>query len=129
MREIKFRAWHDNQMWEVRAIDWDYKGKIISCHLENDKNSIKVYLDKKFGDEVELMQYTELKDKNGKEIYEGDILFFEPFGKHNNDRIVKFKQGMFLGELVRNGYNDAITSSDFYKVIGNIHENPELLEV
>lgn len=73
-------------------------------------------------------QYTGLRDMNGREIYEGDIIFFEPFGTHNNDRIVKFEQGCFVGELIRNGYSQTLSSTDLFKIIGNIHENTELLE-
>ena len=67
-----------------------------------------------------LMQYTGLKDKNGKEIYEGDIL------KYHNGRLsdpIEFpKDYMWLSiKIERNNWSDTV------EVVGNIYENPELL--
>ena len=70
MREIKFRAWlkDDKRMIEVRSIDFHEEGNIITVNY----NDIFGF---EFNEnEIELMQYTGLKDKNGKEIYEGDIV-------------------------------------------------------
>ncbi len=80
------------------------------------------------GIEYKILQYTGLKDKNGKEIYEGDILKNEnDFGIHYTD--VVYSEGMFhsryegdLSPMPLNVYND------YHEVVGNIYENPELLE-
>lgn len=92
-----------------------------------------------------LMQYTGLKDKNGKEIYEGDIL---KSGKENKDpkqsysevyfctNSAKFKQqgsfktgGGWSGDLnTWDNYLDKITLLEHWEVIGNIYENPKLLK-
>lgn len=96
--------------------------------------------------DVELMQYTGLKDKNGKEIYEGDILTdYDPDGElFNNecarDRIWVVEYGTkngnnIVGSFVirsahRNTVAFAVTGDwiELLKVIGNIYENPELLK-
>lgn len=120
MREIKFRAWdiQTESMRDVLVIDWvneliDLSGGIIERRPH----------------EVKIMQYTGLKDKDGAEIYEGEIIEFVPLETSSNNRVVKFEKGVFKAELIRSG--SSITLSNFHeseiKVIGNIYENPELL--
>ena len=62
MREIKFRCWYDNQMHKVQDISFRHKNiNLFGADIINFEDGI-------------LMQYTGLKDKNGVEIYEGDII-------------------------------------------------------
>ena len=67
MREIKFRAWSelDKEMFEVASIDL-----LLGLIVRQCENKIKTYV----LEELVLMQFTGLKDKNGKEIYEGGLL-------------------------------------------------------
>ncbi|EAE5643309.1 hypothetical protein I1C49_001732 [Listeria monocytogenes] len=75
-------------------------------------------------DEKTLGQYTGLKDKNGKKIFEGDICWEE----HNECYgVVKFEEGKFL-YVWENIAEDLWEVADDIEICGNIHENPELLE-
>ena len=126
MREIKFRAWekpifnHPGHMFEVDEIWWSKN------RLKENNSAETVY---SLVDCV-LMQYTGLKDKNGKEIYEGDILLksYEKDNKRINVTTYKvfFNAGCFMvvtDDGRRHLLGDEIT---LLEVIGNIYENPEL---
>jgi len=138
MRDIKFRAWdktYKRMNYKVQVGNTDYADKNYTC------NSIWVdYADNKSvgwmnADDkcIDLMQYTGLKDKNGKEIYEGDILKSESWGKGsrllNPYHVVKWGNCGWKAE----GYNGSIRVSPSldikpdFEIIGNIYETPELL--
>jgi hypothetical protein len=96
MREIKFRAWDGKRM--------DYGG--CDCVLRS-------------APEAKVMQYTSLKDRNGKEIYEGDIIKVDDhaglFTIHDLSFVYTFE------------YGDGLVGFTC-EIIGNIYENPELIQ-
>lgn len=127
MREIKFRAWdnENKEMLKVQELDFEdtfYNGRLaIRVEQYND------YFDL---DDMILMQFTGLYDKNGKEIYEGDILQIDvdrAYVKWDN------KYGYFQLIPIGDYYfdSDVIGQALEYleaEVIGNIYDNPELLK-
>ena len=123
MREIKFRAWLKEKkiMGEVLGIDILHKEIFFS----NEDVDCYEHVDFK---NIELMQYTGLKDKNGKEIYEGDILF-ESFGERYYK--VVFKNGSFRAEFEGDFEEYSFDLIDVVaqgcEVVENIYENAELL--
>lgn len=145
VREIKFRAWHKDQelMLTVECIDW------VSKTCESDKIGYVSFKEgiagysENFGgyerteeeyscdlDEVILMQYTGLLDKNHNPIFEGDIL------KWTNERdwVVYFIENECGFYAIQNhgSHENSIKLGDQFNsftVIGNIYENSELLKI
>tara|TARA_R110002072_G_scaffold100778_9_gene222056 strand:+ start:4345 stop:4755 length:411 start_codon:yes stop_codon:yes gene_type:complete len=131
MREIKFRAWDDkNKKWAFK--DFNLLGDVMLFDL------LGQY---KLEEHCELLveQFTGLKDVNSKDIYEGDILSPKFYTKTEfGNCIVGFKNGTFgllkappfitkftalHGAILRGK-----TAANEFVIIGNIHENPKLLQ-
>jgi uncharacterized phage protein (TIGR01671 family) len=128
-RDIKFRIWSNR----VKLfLDIKY------CTMSMDGQYVDVCGDKyNTWDEVTLMQFTGLKDKNGKEIYEGDIVKMPLYGNTIiswNDFVCAFQYEYFAvgkGTATGGRMTNTIYKSDVekkFEVIGNIYENPELLK-
>lgn len=120
MREIKFRAYRKStqNVCDVLSIDFE-KGWVLLD--DGDEEDIPT---------VELMQFTGLHDKNGREIYEGDVV---DIGLKNQDGklvLAPVIYGEYIaGYVLDNGGNGIWQRlTEDCKVIGNIYENPELLE-
>ena len=115
MREIKFRAWDGKALIPLFSINGQ-TGEVVYNGV------VKEY---------PLMQYAGLKDKNGVEIYEGDILgVSDIYGAYTgsitwwNDRWTLAFPGPTDGTL----QNQSLMTVPLPKIIGNIYENPELLK-
>ena len=128
MREIKFRAWLNT---EKRMIDWkdlliekdDEEGFFLWVKDDPNDNHSGATGESDFV----LMQYTGLKDENSTEIYEGDVIeWLDPFGVTVRSQVIydetTASYKTYKGELSH------ISIRPNLKVVGNIYENPELLE-
>jgi hypothetical protein len=113
MREIKFRA-------------WDKTCNVMHSNSFNLENPYQVNIGLANEKDLVWMQYTGLKDKNGKEIYEGDIL-----NTHANFDTPYIREVVWKGCALEfkpiTGFTLCETNTNHFEVIGNIYENPELL--
>lgn len=129
-RDYKFRAWdlHRKEMnYKVLVGNTDHNDKNYTCNsLLCVKGRIVEWRDADEFD-IKLMQFIGLKDKNGNEIYEGDILKYPHRGYKRTFLIEYGRLYNEIGKVVCNGF---IVDDDYDNmiVIGNIYENPELLE-
>ncbi len=132
MKEIKFRAWDKEKGKMFEPTFRAYAGELEELHISLDGRlglrKFDGYHDQSmFPERFEVMQYTGLKDKNGVEIYEGDIVRCFRDGPSE----VVFKKGCFGLETYTSIGNYYYTFDEVYgycEIIGNIYENPELLE-
>ena len=125
MREIKFRAWHKEEkiIGEVLGIDILHKEIFFS------NEDVDCYEHTDFKD-IELMQYTGLKDKNNKEVYEGDIVKLRA---NHGIGVIKYydEWGAFVVEYIK-PRPLVVLGMNYYKedieILGNIYENSELIK-
>lgn len=137
MREIKFRVWNDllKNYLPGDSVCILPNGDIVLYNLAAMMTAYRRPSDMLEGENI-IEQFTGLKDKNGKDIYEGDICSFaSKTGKHTG--VVEWSGDLasFGLRIVKNNFlytfSDLDTMGvnlDTLEVIGNIHENPELME-
>jgi uncharacterized phage protein (TIGR01671 family) len=135
MREFKFRAWDKELKFMTAQLQYfvEFDGSIWFNLGDNEDDLIEQ------SDKLILMQYTGLKDKNGIEIFEGDLCKAKIYGLIEYDMIclIVFKNGCFGIEPIEDyvlieskgkfkSFDQCNTEKNV-EVIGNIYQNPELL--
>jgi uncharacterized phage protein (TIGR01671 family) len=127
MRPIKFRIWHDGLMYMVYEMTFN-ANSLHEVHAQNDE-AWSCYHSSDTNKYV-LMQFTGLLDKNGKEIYEGDIVYAADYWGESgsvywNERQLQWWVKRFSGaeEPLRSPFTDDMV---VFEVIGNIYEHPRL---
>lgn len=125
-REIKFRVWFNGGMYDDADVKIDWVDGIVQVNTTIKMAKEQGYI---------LMQYTGLKDKNGKEIYGGDIII--PANMHDsNINYWVSEDGGVIGlpqEIKWENFSWSLpvcpkNIEEDWEVVGNIYENPELLE-
>lgn len=142
MREIKFRVYLDKMYYQNEYVEYDTnlagidflkKTATFAAYTDGEEadNLQKYSFDENnilYKKDLKIMQYTGLKDKNNKEIYEGDILF-ESFGEKYYK--VVFENGSFRaefeGDFEEHSFDLIDVVAQGCEIVGNIYENPELL--
>ena len=139
-KELKFRVWDktsESMLYQddFERVELDTKNKIVTLIAEEESDKSHYVLDYEEDIEAEIMRYTGLKDKNGKDIYEGDIVSFyndEEYKFKSTNALVIYDSAAFMLEHKKLG-KEYLGEMDIenmcIKIIGNIYENPELLEI
>lgn len=137
-REREFRAWliDEKKMVEVDAIN--FKSEVIFYTVDKEiDGEIIDTLQTRFFKEIELIEYTGLKDKNGVKIFESDIVKIVGYHHSTPHKIEEenfvvvwsFERWVLQRKLKNGGVEETLLGDEDDEVIGNIYENPELLEV
>lgn len=130
-RKIKFRAWDKNNKGFINGFNMIG----FSTGQGAPKRKLQRFSDEWNEEDIELMQYTDLKDIDNREIYEGDILesgYISPMtGQYHSKKfVIEYEKDGFMGKCISHTpFGDTwLRFIDKPKVIGNIFQNPKLLE-
>lgn len=140
MREIKFRAWKNGFPWMMQVLSLEMEPEksgrdgvaLLLDHPCPNTAIIKKRFHKEKVKDLILMQFTGLKDKNGVEIFEGDLI--RQTHLYRMDSCAGGFECVLLKELKDGGsfedshFTVAVLSQDYCEVIGNVYENPELVK-
>ena len=136
MREIKFRAWDEQNKIMHNEVEFIRSGTDRNDWIlfKSDKQKLEdgnVLNNPYFQQQINIMQYTGLFDKQGIEIYDGDILQIELDWGYGPAKIfskVYFENGCFRAKALNSHEDTLLIELPPCEVIGNIYENPELLK-
>ena len=124
--KLKFRAWHMTweELGEVKRIRFDDEGDVRTVLFRGKILGTDTPIDK-----IELMQSTGLVDKNGKEIFEGDIVKMakDVYSEPTYYEVVRHRGGAYRLESKQHGCELWLRHTDC-EVVGNVYENRELLK-
>ena len=139
MREIKFRAWDEKRKSMLYDFNMLYLSKPYAIGKRVNSGCWESYATNEYGQSntIILMQFTGLKDKNGKEIYEGDVMsysgskclecgakqFYEGHGKYQIEWGGGVEVGFGCYEINGDNYMSADIWGTDMEVIGNIYKN------
>lgn len=115
MRKILFRAFvkDKGKVYNIKQIDFDY-GMVWFEEENKPTDTMRMF------DQIELMQFTGLTDKNGNKIFEGDIVLLKARGNVKNADIKVIVEDISISDSTKKYLQNGF-------IIGNIHDNPELL--
>ena len=124
--KLKFRAWHMTweELGEVKRIRFDDEGDVRTVLFRGKTLGTNTPID-----EIELMQSTGLHDKNGKEIFEGDIIKMakDVYSEPTYYEVARHRGGAYRLESKQHGCELWLRHTDC-EVVGNVYENKELLD-
>lgn len=123
----RYRAWHNTweEMGEVKRIRFNDEGNITTVFVVGKTLGSNAYLK-----DVKLMQSTDMVDRDGKIIFEGDIVKMskDVYSEPTYYEVVRHRGGAYRLESKQHGCELWLRHTDC-EVVGNVYENPELLEV